>query len=172
MQTKDRILEAATSVVARDGSNKLTLEAVATEAGISKGGLLYHFPSKRALLEGMLSAMLQRMRVSVAEKREQDQYCNNFIAAYIDSQLDGSREDGRHILALLAAAAQDPTLLADAREQNTQWLQKATDQSELATALLLAAHGVRLLDHLQMLPDAPNQAEHYYQLLARVAEAV
>jgi AcrR family transcriptional regulator len=61
MQTKERILEAATNVVARDGSNKLTLEAVAAEAGVSKGGLLYHFPSKRALLEGMLEVMLQRM---------------------------------------------------------------------------------------------------------------
>lgn len=159
-------------MVARDGSNKLTLEAVAAEAGVSKGGLLYHFPSKRALLEGMLEVMLQRMQVSVAEKREQDPNGDNFIVAYLDSQLEDGEEDSRHILALLAAAAQDPSLLANAREQNTRWLHESSQQSELATALLLAAHGVRLLDHLQMLPDAPGQAKHYYRLLAKLAEAV
>jgi hypothetical protein len=45
--SKDRILDAAERVVLRDGVTHLTLDAVAAETGISKGGLLYHFPSKR-----------------------------------------------------------------------------------------------------------------------------
>ena len=36
------------------GVAKLTLEAVAKEAGVSKGGLLYHFSNKEALIEGMI----------------------------------------------------------------------------------------------------------------------
>ena len=35
------------------GVAKLTLEAVAKE-GVSKGGLLYHFSNKEALIEGMI----------------------------------------------------------------------------------------------------------------------
>ena len=45
---RDRILEAAERVVAEVGAARLTLDVVAQAAGVSKGGLLYHFPSKRA----------------------------------------------------------------------------------------------------------------------------
>lgn len=46
----DDILEAAKRVVQREGVTTLTYESVATEAGLTKGGLLYHFPSREALL--------------------------------------------------------------------------------------------------------------------------
>ena len=42
-----RLLDAAVAVVRRDGAQALTLDAVAAEAGVSKGGLLYHFRSTR-----------------------------------------------------------------------------------------------------------------------------
>ena len=44
--TRDTILSAAANLVLRKGASRMTLEAVAREAGVSKGGLLYHFPSK------------------------------------------------------------------------------------------------------------------------------
>lgn len=42
----------------------MTLEAVAAQANISKGGLLYHFPSKDAVILGMVARM-----ISIVEKR-------------------------------------------------------------------------------------------------------
>jgi AcrR family transcriptional regulator len=44
---KIEILDAASKIVNQRGIFNLTLEAVAEEAGISKGGLLYHYPSIR-----------------------------------------------------------------------------------------------------------------------------
>jgi AcrR family transcriptional regulator len=44
--TRENILRAANLVVVEEGVSRMTLEAVAREAGVSKGGLLYHFPSK------------------------------------------------------------------------------------------------------------------------------
>jgi AcrR family transcriptional regulator len=52
-----RILDAAEAIVRRAGVASLTLEAAAREAGVSKGGLLYHFASKEALLAGLLNRM-------------------------------------------------------------------------------------------------------------------
>ena len=52
-RTKDRLLDAASTVVHRDGAQALTLDAVAAEAEVSKGGLLYHFASKRDLIDGL-----------------------------------------------------------------------------------------------------------------------
>ena len=65
----DTLLDAAEIVVRRDGSGRLTLDAVAAEADVSKGGLLYHFPSKEALL----TAMVERMVTSFDEALDQAQ---------------------------------------------------------------------------------------------------
>ena len=59
MDTKSNLLQAARTVVAAQGSRALTLEAVALEAGVSKGGLLYHFPSKKALIAGMVGQAVE-----------------------------------------------------------------------------------------------------------------
>lgn len=48
---RSSILLAASIVVKNNGVEKLTLEAVAKEAGVSKGGLLHHFPNKEALIK-------------------------------------------------------------------------------------------------------------------------
>ena len=55
---RERLLDAAATVVRRDGAQALTLDAVAAEAGVSKGGLLYHFRSKRDLLDALVGRWL------------------------------------------------------------------------------------------------------------------
>jgi AcrR family transcriptional regulator len=52
-ETRDKLLDAAARLLLRDPS-KLTLDAVAEEAGVSKGGLLYHFASKDKLLDAVV----------------------------------------------------------------------------------------------------------------------
>lgn len=53
--TCERLLDAAEAVVIEQGVRAMTLEAVAARAKVSKGGLLYHFPSKDAIVLGMVS---------------------------------------------------------------------------------------------------------------------
>jgi AcrR family transcriptional regulator len=55
LDTRDRLLDAAETVVIEQGVNAMTLEAVAARARVSKGGLLYHFPSKEDVVLGMVS---------------------------------------------------------------------------------------------------------------------
>lgn len=52
--TRSRVLDAAETIVQARGVPALTLDAAAREAGVSKGGLLYHFASKEALVEGLM----------------------------------------------------------------------------------------------------------------------
>ena len=54
---RTRILDAVEHIVIAKGVPALTLEAAAREAGVSKGGLLYHFGSKEALLAGALNRL-------------------------------------------------------------------------------------------------------------------
>lgn len=51
---RTRILDAALAVADRVGAANLTLDAVAADAGVSKGGLLYHFASKDQLLRAVV----------------------------------------------------------------------------------------------------------------------
>src|SRR5215217_4380146 len=53
------LLDAALAVIRRDGAQKLTLDAVAAEAGVSKGGILYHFATKRALVDGLIESWIE-----------------------------------------------------------------------------------------------------------------
>jgi len=55
------VLDAADALVSEVGANHVSLDAVAARAGISKGGLLYLFPSKVALLQGMLERYVERL---------------------------------------------------------------------------------------------------------------
>lgn len=54
------ILDAAEKVVARDGAANLSVERVATEAGISKASVLYDFKTKQAVLEAVVERAFAR----------------------------------------------------------------------------------------------------------------
>lgn len=54
---KERILDSYEGILIEQGPGGVTLEAVAAHAGVSKGGLLYHFGSKDALVEGLMDRL-------------------------------------------------------------------------------------------------------------------
>ncbi|WP_040685694.1 TetR/AcrR family transcriptional regulator [Nocardia vinacea] len=58
--TRDRILDALETLLLEKGMSQVTLENVAATAGVSKGGLLYHFKSKDALLAGLVRRLSER----------------------------------------------------------------------------------------------------------------
>lgn len=61
----DALLDAAEAVIFRDGIGSFTLDAVAAEANLSKGGLLHHFPSKHKLLESLVARTVACWREDV-----------------------------------------------------------------------------------------------------------
>ncbi|WP_442253022.1 TetR/AcrR family transcriptional regulator [Stenotrophomonas pavanii] len=62
---RERILDAAVNVINRDGVRAVTFESVATEAKLTRGGLLYHFPSREALLRGIDEHLVQAWEASM-----------------------------------------------------------------------------------------------------------
>ncbi len=62
---RDRILDAAVNVINRDGVRAVTFESVAAEAKLTRGGLLYHFPSREALLRGIDEYLVQAWEASM-----------------------------------------------------------------------------------------------------------
>ncbi|GAA4049298.1 TetR/AcrR family transcriptional regulator [Nonomuraea soli] len=64
---RPKLIEAALTVVEERGITALTLDAVAEEAGVTKRGLIYHFPSKHALLLGIHEELAARMERQLLE---------------------------------------------------------------------------------------------------------
>ncbi|MFI7539452.1 TetR/AcrR family transcriptional regulator [Streptosporangium sp. NPDC049376] len=61
------MIEAALRVVEERGITALTLDAVAAEAGVTKRGLIYHFPTKHALLAGIHEFLADRVERGLRE---------------------------------------------------------------------------------------------------------
>ena len=67
-QTRNAILDAANRVLVEQGAERFTLESVAAEACVSKGGLLYHFASKNALITGMMERSMALVDAALEEE--------------------------------------------------------------------------------------------------------
>ncbi|MFW0785193.1 TetR/AcrR family transcriptional regulator [Gordonia sp. CPCC 206044] len=62
--TRRLIVDAAARLIVRRGTT-VPVSDVADAAGVSKGGLLYHFPNKEALLVGVATDLIARFRKDV-----------------------------------------------------------------------------------------------------------
>lgn len=145
------LLTAAAQLAVNNGFAALTLDAVAHCAGVSKGGLLHHFPNKQILIETMLKEMLDRLDGSIAVHLAQDsepggRFTRAYIRAVTDSVDDCFESRLRGISALTMCA--DASLAALWREWLQKHLAQCTDDdlSTLAHILRYAADGIWLDD--------------------------
>lgn len=71
-ETREKICEAAIRTASRDGLLAMTLDNVAREAGVSKGGVMYHFPSKEELVRGMLEYFGAKVELMILQRIADD----------------------------------------------------------------------------------------------------
>lgn len=148
--TKSRVLQAAGQVVLQRGVSGLTLEAVADAAGLSKGGLLYHYSSKDALVTAMVRYLASDTDERIAEHQLDDRAPGGWTRGYLQTcAMDGADAEGRLATAILAAGATDPGLLAPLRERQAGWRQALGDDGIdriTAHVVRLAADGLWMND--------------------------
>lgn len=176
--TRENILHAAAQIVTAQGVATLTLEAVAHTAGVSKGGLLYHFPSKDALIGGMIEALLDEFEQELALHLQSEPDLaapGAWLRAYTATWFATDSADVTASAGLLAAVATNPQLLAPARARFAQWQERATHDGvdpALATLIRLALDGLLLADMLQLAPPEAGLRQQLGQLLHDLATPV
>lgn len=106
IDTRERILAALRAVLARGGASAVTLESVAAEAGISKGGLLYHFKNKEALYAGLLDFGAAEVAASMDARLANASPAR----AYLEYSLPESELEAAYTSALIAAVRADDTV--------------------------------------------------------------
>jgi len=117
---QDMLLDATEAVVARQGIANLTLDAVAAEARMSKGGLLHYFPSKDRLVEALVIRTAEGWRSCYTEAYEHTPEGPGRMArTLLDHCLSDAKcwteELRRSSSAVFAALAQNPALIEPMR---------------------------------------------------------
>lgn len=169
-ETRQAILEATAHLIMQEGVVHLTLEAVAKEAGVSKGGLLYHFPSKEALVGGLMAHHLGCFDAEL--KASEGAGDGNLLRAYLETSFDPHSPSRGLEAALFAAVLLNPDLLIPLRERYKTLQREITAQAQdpaRATLLRLAADGLWLTDLLGL--GAPTGREREALLALMLEEA-
>jgi AcrR family transcriptional regulator len=110
------ILDAANAVLRERGAGGLTIDAVATAAGLSKGGVLHHFASKDALVSALVARKLTKLRDGIAaSEADQPAKSRNLAKAMIAHFGATCEDDDEFSRALLMASIENPAALADYR---------------------------------------------------------
>jgi len=177
ISSKARILGAAAAVVERSGAAHLTIDAVAAEAQLSKGGVLYHFPNKRSMLEGMVQHVLGRVAERSARHRARlTGGSNRTLRALLLAEQEQDDTERAMSLAILAAAAEDPDLLDPARAAVAGWFGDisaeagpAAGDRQTAVLLLLASEGLRFLGMLNLLPMGTLERAQIHERMLEIA---
>ncbi|MFA1549573.1 TetR/AcrR family transcriptional regulator [Actinomadura chokoriensis] len=160
--TKEALLDAAEAVLSEQGTQALTLTAVADRAGVSKGGLLYHFPTKEALVRAMVARVIEDFDDLIASYV--DAYGagapGSYTRAYVEATfeiLTGEARAYRRWSAITAAAA-DPDQAEPLNEAMRRWHGRdpADDPDPgIAAVVRLAAEGLwEVVSHDPELYDA------------------
>jgi AcrR family transcriptional regulator len=168
-ETRDLLLDAAATLLLRDPS-KLTLDAVAAEAGVSKGGLLYHFASKNDLLDAVVDRWEARYEEEIDQTAEAGP--GGWTRAYVDvTAQDFDDPHMRRVDAgIIAALALHQKRLENVRARYAAKQARVEDDgidAVDATIVRLATDGLWFCELLDL---GPPQGELREQVLTRLKE--
>ncbi|MET0843562.1 MAG: TetR/AcrR family transcriptional regulator [Leifsonia flava] len=140
---RDRILVAYEDLLIESGERGATLDAVAARAGVSKGGLLYHFGSKDALTAGLIERLMDLAEADVELMRASPAGVVDYMVR--TSVNVGSEFDRALIAAARLAQTSDPRASDALASIRTRWLDIVTDavgDATLARAVVLISDGL------------------------------
>jgi TetR/AcrR family acrAB operon transcriptional repressor len=95
--TRDRILDAAEIVFQREGVSRTTLADIASEAGVTRGAIYWHFENKASLFDAMIQRILGPFELRVQEQHTDTSHNPlNFVRTLILTILHDLATNPRH----------------------------------------------------------------------------
>ncbi|WP_110589922.1 TetR/AcrR family transcriptional regulator [Microbacterium suaedae] len=169
---RQEVEEAALRVASRVGLGALTYEAVATEAGKTKGGILYHFPSKedlaRAVIERLIGAWeddaLRHLGTPFDAASREDR-----IAAFLLSSIDTEGEiDAVGDLSVLVDVMHDSELASVWIAFRDRWVGDVATLTLQQQVALAAADGIWVDEAMQQAPYPATRRDEIVSELLRM----
>jgi AcrR family transcriptional regulator len=169
-RSRNAAIQAALTIIARDGPGRLTLDAIARESGLSKGGLMHQFRTKEAVLKALLEHQIDYF----------EKFAQNYLTevgslqpeAYLSAQIATSREATTErysvAFAIVAALAEEPDLLSIAREIDAKKIERIKAEAvdpELAMLRWVAAKGLALTALFGLCPFSGEERARLFERL-------
>jgi AcrR family transcriptional regulator len=141
-----KLIENAARIIAEQGPNAVTIQAVADAAGVTKGGLLHHFRDKNQLSEAVTRYYIAQMDTELDKLMAQDSLeYGRFTRAYINAILpDIASAQNEQWMALVIYLLTEPALKSMWNEwmNEKQKMHYDTDSDQMLRVLRYAADGI------------------------------
>jgi AcrR family transcriptional regulator len=169
---KESVLDAFERLVIDKGERAATLDAVAAEAGLSKGGLLYHFSSKADLVEGVVVRMAT---LAAADLEHLAAAPDGIVRQFIRSSVViGTPFDSTYIaLTRLAQSGLYPAAnqsLAGIEQGWRSLIEQSVGDAAVARLVLLVSDGLYYNAALFPFDKAPTPAPDLDDVIAAIEE--
>lgn len=173
---RDRVLDAAEGVILESGGRTFTLDAVALRAGISKGGLVYSFPTKDSLVRAALEREMARFQSAVQE-RLGDRPLGPFelVLAHIDEALAEDIGTTQKAAFLVTALVHAPDMMEPAKLYYRALLDPLLSEEGAAHEVrhaLLAVEGMFLLRGLGFVEVSPEEQRSVLRYARQIVAGV
>lgn len=142
--TRDRILDALQDVLLDSGPAGATLDGVAQRAGVSKGGLLYHFRSKDDLFTGLLDRLSAGAAAADAATPPEPEAAARF---FLEGSQSADSPEERTLLAALRLLGTHPPARARLASYLDDWaagLRRTIDDPVTSRLVQLVGDGLFL----------------------------
>jgi len=163
-------IQAALTIISRDGPGQLTFDAISRESGISKGGLMHQFQTKgnvlKALLEHRTEYFESFSRGYLAKIDPEEP--NPTLLAQIATTRESMTQQNPVGHAILAALVEDPALMTSVREADAKRVKRIKAEAadpDLALLRLEAARGLALSALLGLCPLSDKERARLFDRL-------
>jgi len=172
---RQAILAATADLVQETGAAHVTLDAVSKRANLSKGGLLYHFPTKESLLQAMVSQLVDTL--AGAREKEYAKLApgpGRILKAHVISMEVIRRKETRPVAAaLLVVGANDPGLLGQAKEHLEAMIQDVESSGMppgFTKVIVFAALGLLVSEMLGVSAPTGRERQAFFDELIRLID--
>ncbi|WP_454118730.1 TetR/AcrR family transcriptional regulator [Microbacterium lacticum] len=160
-RARESVLDAFEQLLVDDGERAATMDATARAAGVSKGGLLYHFASKDALERALLQRLAELVEEDLAAMASSP---DGAVVFFLRTSVMDDDPLDRALIATSRLAQGGHADAADAlRAVRARWADALRPHVRDATALdlvLLVSDGLSLLTGYSILDPLRRHAEH------------
>ena len=169
-RTRQAVIRAALTIIARDGPGRLTFDAIARESGLSKGGVMHQFPSKVDVLKALLEHQIQYFNDASparASKADGDQQ-ETALMQQIAKIREVSHQPYSVAHAIVAALVEEPELLElsrDTSRRHVEHIKAEAADPELALLRWSAAQGLLLSAMFGTSPFSEAERERLFRRL-------
>ena len=172
-RSRNAAIQAALAIIARDGPGRLTLDAIARESGISKGGVMHHFRTKGAVVKALLEHQIEHFEKFGRDYRATlpPGHPEPELATRIATSREAIATQNSVAFAVIGALAEEPGLMSIVREIDAAAVEVIKAEATDPDLAILRWEAARGLIMTSLLGHCPLTVEERQRLFDRLLDS-